>query len=486
MRLKSAKYIFLLLLFPFPLYAGGFIQVRSAIQISSTISDGKYSLYEIAETAKENGIKAVIFTDKGFMRWSYGLWPLRNIIKKTVENNSIFQYGIKHYLDNIEKIKRDFPNMVFVAGVDSSPFYYWRGSIFKNNLTICNWHKQLIAIGLDKPPDYANLPVIGNPRALRNGLDIFKLWPFITLFIGLFSLKLRMYSYRDSQGRELAPHSKALRTTGVIIIVLSVLFVLNNWPPLKAEFDAYHGDLKSVPYQNFIDYVNKKRGLAFWTHAGAENVSRRGRIKIETKRYPQELLYTHNYTGFTIFPAGYKEIGSPGGIWDTILKEYCSGKRKHPVWAIGTLAFDQQGDLANRMRNLSTVLLVRKLSKKEVINAFKKGRMYVMKGKNSASFLLDKFFIKDDISKEQGIVGDTVKLAGKPTLYIKGKFLDMPRKIELKIIKNGKIIKVYDVNTPFEITYDGDKSFSGKSYYRLEIRSSGLNFVTNPIFVVRK
>ncbi len=486
MRLKPARYIFLLLFLPSSLYAAGIIQARSAIQISSTVSDGKYSLHEIAKTAKENGIKAVIFTDKGFMRWSYGLWPLRNIIKKTVEDNSISRYGIKHYLDDIRKIKEEFPGMIFIPGVDSSPFYYWRGSPFLGNFAICDWHKQLIAVGLNKSSDYNNIPVIGNPRGLREGIDIFKFWPFITLLIGFALFKRRIYSYKDNQGRELAPYSKGLRAAGVIIIVLSALFVLNNWPPFKVKFDAYHGDLKILPYQNFIDYVNQKRGLVFWTHPEAENISRRGKVKIETRKYPEDLLYTRNYTGFTIFPAGYKEIGRPGGIWDVILKEYCEGKRENPVWAIGTLAFDQQGSLADRMKSLSTVLLVRRLGKEEAIDALRKGKMYITKGRNSALFSLDNFSIRDSLSKAQGNVGDVVRLAGRPILYIEGKFLDASRKIELKIIKNGEIIKVYNIDTPVDIVYNENESLRGKSYYRLEIRSAGLIFISNPIFVVRR
>ncbi|OPX30444.1 MAG: hypothetical protein B1H08_01735 [Candidatus Omnitrophica bacterium 4484_171] len=485
MRLKPARYIFLLLFLPSSLYAAGIIQARSAIQISSTVSDGKYSLHEIAKTAKENGIKAVIFTDKGFMRWSYGLWPLRNIIKKTVEDNSISRYGIKHYLDDIRKIKEEFPGMIFIPGVDSSPFYYWRGSPFLGNFAICDWHKQLIAVGLNKSSDYNNIPVIGNPRGLREGIDIFKFWPFITLLIGFALFKRRIYSYKDNQGRELAPYSKGLRAAGVIIIVLSALFVLNNWPPFKVKFDAYHGDLKILPYQNFIDYVNQKRGLVFWTHPEAENISRRGKVKIETRKYPEVLLYTRNYTGFTIFPAGYKEIGRPGGIWDALLKEYCEGKRENPVWAVGTLAFDQQGDLSYRMRVVSTAILVNNLDKEKVIESLRRGRMYALKGKRALGFILDEFSIKNNKTNHNATLGDTINIKGNHIIHIKGHFIEREYtpSLEIKLIRDGKIIRTFRGNSPFDISYEGKLVEKGKSYYRIEIRSQGLIVITNPIFV---
>ncbi len=468
----------------FSSYSQKLIQIRTAIQISSTISDGKYSLFQIAKIAKDNGIKAVVFTDKGFMRWEYGLWPLRCLIKKTVISNSIVQYKPQRYLKDIADLESQFPHMVFISGVDSSPFYYWRGSFISGDLTICNWHKQLIAIGLNKPSDYINLPVIGNPKALRDGIEIFKLWPFVTLSIGLLLFKRRIYSYKDIHGKELAPYSKGSRIKGSLIIVLSILFILNNWPPFKVKFDAYHGDLKSAPYQNFIDYVNRIGGLVFWTHPEAENISQRGKVKIETKKYPQELLYTKGYTGFTVFPAGYKEIGKPKGIWDTLLKEYCSGKRKRPVWAIGTLSFDQQGELSKRISAVSTVLLVNKLTKKEIIKSLKKGRMYTLKGEETLKFILDEFSVVDKKTNRKATLGETIVLENNLFVRIKGHFIENDSSsFEIKLIRDGRVIKRFKEKNFFDISYEDVLKKRENSYYRLEIRSQGLIVITNPIFV---
>ena len=93
------------------------IQVPAAIQISSTVSDGKYSISEIVKIAKDNGVKVVILTDRDFMRWQYGLWPLRRVAKKTVESNSVFNYGIKRYLKEIEDTQEKNPDMALIGGV---------------------------------------------------------------------------------------------------------------------------------------------------------------------------------------------------------------------------------------------------------------------------------------------------------------------------------------------------------------------------------
>jgi hypothetical protein len=52
------------------------------------------------------------------------------------------------------------------------------------------------------------------------------------------------------------------------------------------------------------------------------------------------------------------------------------------------------------------------------------------------------------------------------------------------LIRNGEIIKVFEVTSPFEIDYQDDYSRKGKKiYYRLEISFPGAGLVTNPIFV---
>ena len=74
-------------------FAEELFQAPAVIQIASTVSDGKYSLEEIVQTARINGIKIVILGERDFMRWEYGLWPLRGLIKKTVKSNSLSAYG---------------------------------------------------------------------------------------------------------------------------------------------------------------------------------------------------------------------------------------------------------------------------------------------------------------------------------------------------------------------------------------------------------
>lgn len=296
--------------------AGELFQAPAVIQIASTVSDGKYSLEEIVRTARENGIKIVILGERDFMRWEYGLWPFRGLIKKTVESNSLSVYGIERYFKEIEKLRLKNPDMLIIPGVESAPFYYWEGSPFRKNLKIKNWHKHMLIVGLERKEDYELIPSLSNPRGLKGSF----------------------------------------------------------------KYDQYHGDLGPKPYQNLIDYVNQRNGLIYWAHPEAENISSRGDIGIETKGYSADLAGTYDYTGFTVFYDGYEKTGRPGGIWDKLLKEYCVGIRKQVVWAIGGLGFDQGGELSAALKDLRVVLLLSEWSREAVLTALREGRNYVVLG----------------------------------------------------------------------------------------------------------
>jgi len=489
MKNKLFLLFLLLLIFCQNSAAEEFIQVPAAIQIASKATEGKYGISDIVSVARENNIKVLIITDPILMKWEYGLWPFANIIKKTIEHDSVFKYGIKRYLKEIEEANKKNPDLVLIPAVEAAPFYYWQGSIFNRTLAIKDWHKHILAIGLEKEGDYKNLPVIGNKQGLllpfRFKNILYLVMPLFLLLTGVLCLRKWWMNYKYFRFLNRETPVLIWIICGIFFLIAGLFLVLQNYPFRDFKFDQSRGDLGIMPYQNFVDYVHKHGGFTFWAHPEAGYITEIRKIKIETKEHSDALLKTQNYTGFAIFYEGYEKIGRPGGVWDEILMQYCRGKRTMPIWVIGALAFEATGDLGESMKDLRNILLVNKLDKGEILKALGEGRMYVARGKDSSQFVLDKFIIRDTATGTDKTMGECIEIKQMPQIEIKGHFLSgHSQPIKIKLIRDGSIIKIFDT---LDISYQDEYGEKGEMvYYRIEIESPTLQVVTNPIFVQRR
>jgi len=512
-----------------------FIQVPMVIHVHSTISDGKYSLEEIATLAKEKGIKVVIFSDHNLMRWEYGLWPLQNILKKRIEKNSVLRFGAEKYLQEIEKIQKKYPEILLLPGVESAPFYYWSGKHFKHHLTLHNWHKHMLITGLNSVEDYENLPLVSNPNAGMWGLlkSIFLLWPILLVIFGIWPM-IKQRTKKIQFGKQVfLVHSRMPKLFGAFFVVIGLLFLANNYPYKYLSYDQYHGDKGVEPYQNLINYVNTKGGVIFWAHPEAPNWEKGQEvdgIAVQTPTYENDLLRSENYTGFAVLYEGYKKVGIPGGIWDQILNQYCRGTKEKPIWAIGELDYKSEGYLGTYLDSIQNILLIPtnlqeskqetqiNTNIKEVLDCLRKGKFYVLQKAKDSELVLEKF----EIETGEGIalMGEEIRGREPPKIRIKIKNGSKEKSlVKINLIRGGEIIKTFEQNSPRTFAQDSSATYgldehrlptfsqakvrgkpleieyidrnipAGKNYYRLDITGpQGEKIISNPIFlaVIRK
>lgn len=395
-----------------------YIKARCVIHLHTIVSSGYITVEDYARLAKDSGVDAVIITDNALYKYEYGIWPLRGILKKVVEKDSILKYGAKRYLEEIEKTNNLYKDIVIIDGATVTPFYFWTGNVFKGGLKLNNRNKDIIVIGLGSAEAYERLPIVGT-----------------------------RYS----------------------------------------KFDQYHGEKFAKPYQNLIDYANRQGALTFWSHPEfEENISISG-VRLITIPYAYDLLSTEGYMGFGIFEDGYNTIGKPLGLWDRILTEYCQGKRKQPVWAIGELSFG--GEENKNLDDTMNVLYLRTVSKEEVLGALKKGRFYVLH-KNPANIhlALDEFSVVDGSGNGSSLMGEVVMGSVAPKIKIKlSHQKPIDGRIEAKLIRNNRIVKEFSGNGTAELEFEDKDVKPGEMvYYRVDAVGQGSGWlVTNPIFFKR-
>ena len=471
------------------LMAGEYLRVPAGIHFDSDVSGGKYSVEALAKICREEDVAVAIITDHDNMRVEYGIFPLRKVtgflIRKWTgkgERNSISNFGAENYLRLFEEVDARYPDLILIPGAEAIPFYYWEGSPWRGNLRLMRFHEHLLVIGLKSAEDYQHLPSIANgyPRGVSPKALINLIWG-ATALLGIRIFRRRKVRRIYFGNQVFMAPSRRNQGIGALIFLASLLLLINNYPFLLPKYDQYHGDQGGAPYQVLIDYVNQRGGMVFWAHPEVEQKMEVNGIEVYTPPYHEHLIETHGYTGFAIFWEGMKHIGKPGGIWDRVLNEYCLGKRKGPVWAIGELDFEGEGNLEN-VKETATILSLRERSGKGVLEALRAGRMYATRNFASQWLTLEEFSVGDPY--RVAYMGETLRTHDPPHLRIKFA-ATQPKKFLVQVIRDGEIIGTFPVHGSGVVEFD-DRTVprSGKVYYRILALGGDWAFLaSNPIFV---
>ncbi len=473
MRLKLFFFLIPLSIFfaPCPVRASEYIQVAGLIDLRTTYSDGELDPESLVKLARKRGFNLLFINDHDRLAMEYGILPFRNILRKKVERNSINKGGAEKYLRSIREVAERNSDMIIIPGSETTPFYYWTGSLLKKNLTAHNHERRILVIGPETPEDYENLPI------LHNGFSTDYMGPSLTMIL-LFLIPLII-------GLVLLRKSGFSRISGTFICLFSALFVLNSGTFRSSPFDQYHGDQGIAPYQLVVDYVNSKGGLTFWNYPETRSGARKlGPIFVDTPPYPEVLEQTQRYTGFAALYGDTINVTEPGNVWDRTLISYCNGEREAPVWGIATADFHKDGSAGEILGNFPTVFLVLKKTKEEILSAMREGRMYACQGKYPQRIVMNEFYVCSIESETKAISGQEIDIKGNPRIHI-SLSLKMPSKdrVQIRLIRSGKLIETFFGTLPMEIDYE-DKYFEPglKIYYRIDVKGCGL-LVSNPVFV---
>jgi len=264
--------------------AATYLHIPGISDVHSNFSRGRHDINQLAKMAQERGIEILIMTDHDVVAMTYGLPPFRHLFRYKKERDSVLRHGAESYFNNVEDIDKRYPEVLVIPGIKSAPFYYWTGSHFKKNLMAHNFNKQLIVLGLEDPHLIRGMPVINNGLSLRFTRELL---PGVILFVLVFILALSLLFWRGF-----------FRLCGLVLVVLSLLFLLNGHPFKSIRYDPYDGDPGIGPYQDLIDYVAENGGMTFWVMPDSASHQSLPPITLDTKPYPEDLLLSQGYTGF--------------------------------------------------------------------------------------------------------------------------------------------------------------------------------------------
>jgi len=334
----------------------------------------------------------------------------------------------------------------------------------------------LIIVGLENPKDYKELPILHNGLSTKYILSSIPAWYFF-LFIPLV---LAIYMIRGK---------KLIRKSGIVILVFTLLLLVTNHPFRSSPYDQYHGFQGISPYQLLIDYVNSRGGMVFWNHPETLSGSGKiGSISKSTAPYPEVLTQSKNYTGFAALYGDRITITESGNIWDQVLMEYCQGKRGNPAWGISSADFHREGAAGAKLGRYPTIFLVKDRTKKEILNAMRKGRMYAYCGNvELPRLVLENFSIYDSADSAKVTMGEEIYLKDYPRINIRISTAEEEKgnTLTVRLIRYGKLLETFTGEIPLTINFQDEFFEPGKRlYYRLDvIDKKERRLVSNPIFV---
>ena len=446
-------------------------QVAGLMDLRSTFSDGVYDVDTLAKMARERGFEVVVVNDHDVMAMEYGIPPLRNVLKSREERNSINAAGAVQYLQAIQEAEKNNPGMIIIPGSESSPFYYWSGSVFDGGLTANNHERRLLTVGMESSQDYEGLPI------LHNG--------FTKRYLSMAFTELVLFGFAFITGIALIIWRGFYRIGGVALALLSLVFAWNSNPFRSSPYDPYHGDQGIAPYQHFIDDVSSRGGITFWNYPETKSgVRDLGPIKVKTEPYPWVLLDSKGYTGFAALYGDTITITEPGNLWDKVLVEYCRGYRDRPPWGIATADYHKEEHAGEKLGNFQTIFLVKEKTRGAILEAMKAGKMYAYRGAYPRSVRLTEFSVSDSAEVTKGLSGDDIIVQGPPRIKVAltaSEALDQP--VRVRLIRSGQLIETFDAKLPMTVDYEDESAAIGeKHFYRVDMQGCGI-LVSNPIFV---
>jgi hypothetical protein len=450
----------------------GYIPIAGLFDLRSTFSDGTHSIDDLAKMARSRGFKCLFLNDHDRIALSYGIYPFKNIFRYKKEYPSIITHGPEKYLDEINRVSAKYPDMIIIPGCETSAYYYWTGSWFKKSLTLNNYDRRMLIVNLTEPGDYQYIPNLPYKFSFRYTS---KLLPGLLVFVILLAIGMILIRWKGLS-----------RLMGIFIIIFSSLTIIDYNPFRSSLFSPYETDAGIAPYQELIDYVNEKGALSFWNYPEQKSGTRtQGPIEVRTPPYPQVLHESVGYTGFAAIYGEYTTATVPGGEWDMVLNEYCRGQRDNAPWAISAADFHEEGFLNQVLGSFPTIFLIKEFSKEGVLESIRNGLMYCSRGDGREWPQINYFVIsgKDD---EKAFMGETLTTFDFPAIRFEVSYNDdASKKINIDLIRGGKLIRTFAGTTPLRIEYRDDDIHTGaKTYYRIMDQREHL--VSNPIFVIRK
>ena len=464
--------------------------IPTVVHVHSNWSTGEYSLDDLAAQAKTFGIAAIFLTENHLLRYEYGLPPLRGLLRYRAEFPSVLSKGPEAFLDAVRAANAKQQDVLIIPGAQVVPHYFWTGTLLDGTLTMHNTQKNLLALGLYHPEDYRELPAVGNYGAARWSLwSLWLLSPLLLAIPGVWLIRTHRQHVIQLQHFRITERRRMI-LPGLLCLGIGIALLANNYPFRSNPASPYDPTAGLKPYQDVIDFVNARKGVAVWSLPEARDHQEvsvaRFHATIHTDPYPNDLLRTDRVAAFGGLYEDTTTFAEPGRDWDQLLLDYLNGLRGTPAWAIGESAYHYEGQADKWLGAVQTVLLAERKDPPSLLAALRAGRAYALLRTREDALALVQFQVVASALAPAEMGGSLALRAGdRPEVQALVETAGgRPLSTDVRLIRSGKVVHSIRADTPVTLRWSEPPLPPGsKLYYRLDVRGpSGNQILSNPIF----
>jgi hypothetical protein len=479
--------VILCVLWPLAAQADTLRPLPALVHAHSTFSTGDLPLDRLVAEAKRQGLEAVLLTENYLLRVEYGLWPFRAATRVTREEPSVLSRGVEAYLAQVAEVRRGFPDILIVPGVEVIPHYHWTGSPFTGDLMNHDLQKNLLVFGIVDPEALKGLPSTGNPHVGGyTAWSLVEALPGLLVLPGLWLILARQRRVRRLAGFMVVEYRRRWLAGG-ILCVLGVVALVRAFPFTQDPRSPYRADPELGAHQALIDQVESRGGISVWSFPEAHDSSESGfwglTVRVRTDPYPDDLIRTFRYTAFGAIYEQPTRFVTPGGLWDYVLGKYLAGERSRPPWAVGESGFHGYVG-GKRVGPIQTVFLVNEKSEAALLQSFRAGRMYAVSRAPAYALVLQEFAVRQGAAAATS--GGTLQASRTRPLEVRVRLSATDggeHAVRAVLVRNGQVAQAWAGKTPLDVVHR--EPFGGApSYFRLDVHGPGPHrLLTNPIFV---
>jgi hypothetical protein len=443
--------------------------------IHTRTSGGDFSPEEIAARLAAEGLDVGIVTDHDRLEIQWGVPLLRHFLRYTYRRRSIATDGAVLWTEAVRKASRAPGGPLLVPGIEANPYYRVELDWDARRIRVHRLHEHVLAFG------FPDRDVLRSP-SIAHGFGTF---PRDAVAFGGAALALALAVAVALRRRgEIQLRTLRVRLRGrfpgrAIALAVGGILAADAVALRASRLDQYGPDAGPEPFQRFIDWVDRRGGLTFWAHPGLREVLRLGPFEVVTPPYFDHLSATDGYTGFGSAAAA---VVGPGGFWDALLQEYCSGRRRRAPWFLAQA--DYRTGPASRLA--ASVNWVRAADRTEgaVLEALDRGRFYATLGGAGRRWRLSAFHLVD-LSGRSATSGERLLVSGRLALVARlERFSRSDRPLRIALVRGGEIVLDRTVLDSQDLRFEDSPPPAACTYYRLVgFEGTRPALIANPIFV---